>query len=203
LGTKDDIFPIAATRAAVADARRIFATLGVPEKLGFGEFEGERQFWGKGAFSFLGHWLWSVWYNLESPHGQTTLEEKENRRMWDESTRHRFQDLRRRELDGTLGEAERIELAQRVQELEDFEAARLAPALKRLRRDNLQLQAEVEELAEQRQQLERLIEEKEAFLARAHTFVEELEAERLDLLDRFARIVGEPLLEAEPASTSP
>jgi dienelactone hydrolase len=56
-GTKDDIFPIAATRAAVADARRIFATFGVPEKLGFEEFDGEHQFWGKGAFSFLGHWL--------------------------------------------------------------------------------------------------------------------------------------------------
>jgi hypothetical protein len=56
-GTKDDIFPIAATRAAVADARRIFTVLGVPEKLGFEEFEGEHKFWGKGAFSFLGHWL--------------------------------------------------------------------------------------------------------------------------------------------------
>jgi dienelactone hydrolase len=56
-GTKDDIFPIAATRAAVEDARRIFQRFGVPEKLGFEEFEGEHQFWGKGAFSFLGHWL--------------------------------------------------------------------------------------------------------------------------------------------------
>jgi dienelactone hydrolase len=56
-GTKDDIFPIEATRAAVADARRIFTTLGVPEKFGFEEFEGEHTFWGKGAFSFLGHWL--------------------------------------------------------------------------------------------------------------------------------------------------
>jgi hypothetical protein len=56
-GTKDDIFPIAATRAAVADARHIFATFGVQEKLGFEEFEGEHLFWGKGAFSFLGHWL--------------------------------------------------------------------------------------------------------------------------------------------------
>jgi dienelactone hydrolase len=56
-GTKDDIFPIAATRAAVEDARRIFTRFGVPEKLGFEEFEGEHKFWGKGAFSFLGHWL--------------------------------------------------------------------------------------------------------------------------------------------------
>jgi len=56
-GTKDDIFPIAATRAAVEDARRIFQRLGATEKLGFEEFVGEHQFWGKGAFSFLGHWL--------------------------------------------------------------------------------------------------------------------------------------------------
>jgi hypothetical protein len=41
----------------VANARRIFATFGVPEKLGFEEFEGEHQFWAKGTFSFLGHWL--------------------------------------------------------------------------------------------------------------------------------------------------
>jgi hypothetical protein len=44
-------------RAAVADARRVFMVLDVPEKLGFEEFEGEHKFWGKGAFSFLGHWL--------------------------------------------------------------------------------------------------------------------------------------------------
>jgi dienelactone hydrolase len=56
-GTKDDIFPIAATRAAVEDAKRIFARFGVPERIGFEEFEGEHKFWGKGAFSFLGHWL--------------------------------------------------------------------------------------------------------------------------------------------------
>ena len=56
-GTKDDIFPIAATRAAVADARRIFERFGVPEKLGFEEFEGEHLFWGKGAFDFLGRSL--------------------------------------------------------------------------------------------------------------------------------------------------
>jgi dienelactone hydrolase len=56
-GTKDDIFPIAATRAAVADAKQIFARFGTPERIGFEEFEGEHQFWGKGAFSFLGHWL--------------------------------------------------------------------------------------------------------------------------------------------------
>jgi hypothetical protein len=56
-GTKDAFFPLAATHAAVADARRIFERFGVPEKLGFEEFEGEHLFWGKGAFGFLGERL--------------------------------------------------------------------------------------------------------------------------------------------------
>jgi dienelactone hydrolase len=56
-GTKDDIFPIAATRAAVADTRRVFRLFGVPEQIGFEEFEGEHQFWGQGAFQFLERWL--------------------------------------------------------------------------------------------------------------------------------------------------
>ena len=56
-GTKDDIFPIAATRGAVADAKQIFTRFGTPERLAFEEFEGDHHFWGKGAFSFLGHWL--------------------------------------------------------------------------------------------------------------------------------------------------
>lgn len=56
-GTKDDIFPIAATRAAVQDARRIFEQLGAGERLGFEEFEGEHQFWGREAWGFLKRWL--------------------------------------------------------------------------------------------------------------------------------------------------
>jgi dienelactone hydrolase len=56
-GTMDDIFPIAATRTAVEDARRIFTLFAVPEQIGFEEFEGEHQFWGKGAFQFLERWL--------------------------------------------------------------------------------------------------------------------------------------------------
>jgi hypothetical protein len=55
----------------------------------------------------------------------------------------------------------------RIQELDKYEAACLAPALERLRQSNIQKQAQVEELTGQRQQLMRLVEQKETYLAQA------------------------------------
>ncbi|MBI1783642.1 acetylxylan esterase [Candidatus Sumerlaeota bacterium] len=56
-GLEDDIFPIAATRSAFAGLKKIYEILGAPEKIAMEEFDDEHRFWGKGAFSFLGHWL--------------------------------------------------------------------------------------------------------------------------------------------------
>ncbi len=52
-GTKDGIFPYKATRTAIRKARAVYKALGCPEKLGLEIFEGEHQFYGKGAFKFL------------------------------------------------------------------------------------------------------------------------------------------------------
>ena len=56
-GTLDGIFPIDAARYAYKRARRAWELLGVPDKVGQEVFEGEHQFWGKGAFEFLAKWL--------------------------------------------------------------------------------------------------------------------------------------------------
>jgi DNA repair exonuclease SbcCD ATPase subunit len=122
--------------------------------------------------------------------------------MWDAKKRQRFQDLRERELDGVLSESEQTELAQLIQELEDMEIAYLAPALERLRQENSQLQAEAKALEKQKEELEELLRQKEAYLAHARAFAQELEAARLDLLERFARIAGEPLRATEPTEIS-
>jgi vacuolar-type H+-ATPase subunit I/STV1 len=122
--------------------------------------------------------------------------------MWDASSRGRFQYLRGRELAGELSEAEQAELAQLIRELEDLEAARLAPTLERLRQENARLTTEAAHLRRQEQELGQLLQQKEAYLARARALVVELEEERVDLLARFARIVGEPLHEAEATSAS-
>jgi dienelactone hydrolase len=52
-GTKDDIFPIEATREAFARAQRIYRVFGARENVALEVFEGEHQFWGRGAFEFL------------------------------------------------------------------------------------------------------------------------------------------------------
>jgi hypothetical protein len=52
-GTQDSIFPIAATRQAHEEARRIYRLFGVEERIGLEVFEGDHQFWGREAFGFL------------------------------------------------------------------------------------------------------------------------------------------------------
>ena len=120
--------------------------------------------------------------------------------MWDESKSRRFQDLRSRELEEDLTEAEEAELAALIRELEDLEAALLAPALQRLRQENVGLELEAARMAQQARELVELLAQKEAYLARARAMVTELESERVDLLARFAEIVGEPLRDAEATS---
>ena len=122
--------------------------------------------------------------------------------MWDLAKSQRFQHLRDQALDGDLTEAESAELAGLIQELEDLEASRLAPALERLRQENIGLQQEASRLAQQERELVELLQKKEAYLSRARAMVAELESERVDLLARFAEIVGEPLPGAEAASAS-
>ncbi len=52
-GTKDSIFPVEATRFAFEQAKRIWTAFGAEDRLELEVFEGEHQFWGKGAFEFL------------------------------------------------------------------------------------------------------------------------------------------------------
>ncbi|MCE9591963.1 MAG: prolyl oligopeptidase family serine peptidase [Planctomycetes bacterium] len=53
-GTKDPIFPIAATRAAVRRARAIYKVFGVPGRVGADIFEADHQWSGKKMGAFLG-----------------------------------------------------------------------------------------------------------------------------------------------------
>ncbi len=122
--------------------------------------------------------------------------------MWEESKSQRFQYLRSQELAGGLTEAEQTELAGLIRELEELEASRLEPALERLRQENVGLDLEASRLAQQERDLAELLQKKEAYLARARAMVAELESERVDLLARFAEIIGEPLHDAEATSAS-
>ena len=56
-GTKDDIFPVEATRDSFGKAKRIYQAFGAQDRLGMEIFEGEHSFHGVGAFPFLKRWL--------------------------------------------------------------------------------------------------------------------------------------------------
>jgi hypothetical protein len=91
--------------------------------------------------------------------------------MWEEQTRARFQQLRQREREGLLSDAEQAELARLVQELEAAEASALTPAAERLRQEREALQA-------QNRLLEVLARRKEALVLRLREFLAEAQAER-------------------------
>ncbi len=56
-GTRDSIFPVAATREAFDKAKEIFAFFNNEQKIGLEIFEDEHTFYGKEGFKFLKTWL--------------------------------------------------------------------------------------------------------------------------------------------------
>ncbi len=91
--------------------------------------------------------------------------------MGEEQKSCRFQQLRQRQRESGLDDAEQAELALLIKELEAAEAAYLAPATQ-------QLQQERETLEDQNRRLERLLRRKEALVRRLHDFLTEAQAER-------------------------
>jgi hypothetical protein len=91
--------------------------------------------------------------------------------MWDQSRSSRIQQLRQRQGENVLTDAEQAEQAQLAQELEAAEANYLGPATEELRqqRENLQTQNRT---------LEMLALRKEALVLRLRDFLAEAHAER-------------------------
>lgn len=105
-------------------------------------------------------------------------------RMGEEQKRRRFQELRQRQQEGELSEAERAELALLVQELEAVEAAYLTPATQRLRQER-------EAVEEQNRSLEALVRRKEALAQRLRDFLSETQAERRAIERELTAVLAE------------
>jgi hypothetical protein len=103
--------------------------------------------------------------------------------MWNEQKRERFQTLRQRELDCALTKTERKELARMIEEIESAEASTLHLATEQLHRRRERIEA-------QNCDLQALVHRKEAFVARLHSLLEELEAERRTINEELDRILG-------------
>jgi hypothetical protein len=91
--------------------------------------------------------------------------------MFDERKRRRFEELRRREQEGVLSDAEREEVAALTGELLSAESAYLGPATERLRHQRETLEA-------QNRKLDALASRKAALVERRRSFLSVAEAER-------------------------
>jgi hypothetical protein len=103
--------------------------------------------------------------------------------MWDGERSSRFQQLRDRQREGGLTEAEKAELARLVQELETAESDYLTPAAERLRQERRSLES-------QNQTLEALVLRKESLVRRLRDFLAEAQAERRAIESELAAVLA-------------
>ena len=103
--------------------------------------------------------------------------------MWEERKRSRFQQLRQRQMESALTEAERADLAILVQELEAAEASYLAPATERLGQERQLLET-------QNRRLELLACRKKALVLRLRNFLAEAQAERQAIDGELAAVLA-------------
>jgi hypothetical protein len=102
--------------------------------------------------------------------------------MWDDRKRSRFEELRERQRQLVLTEAEEAELSVLVRELETAEGAYLHAATARLRQERETLEA-------QNRVLEGLARRKEALVVRLRSFLSEVQAERLAIEHELAAVL--------------
>ena len=105
--------------------------------------------------------------------------------MWDESTRTRFAELRRKEDLGILGEGERTELAQLIDQLDALEGSYLTPATEQLRTDR-------QRLGDSNEVLSALVARKEALIQRLEAVLDEARTERAAIDAEVSRLLNGP-----------
>ena len=103
--------------------------------------------------------------------------------MWEEQKRTRFEQLRQRQGNSALTEAEQAELAHLTQELEAAEAGYLTPAVDQVRQER-------ETLETQNRILEALTHRKEALVRRLGDFLAEIRTERQAIDGELAAVLG-------------
>ena len=103
--------------------------------------------------------------------------------MWTDQTRKRFQELRSREMNGSLSEAERSELANLLQYIELEEALYLGGATRRVREER-------ERLEGQNRSLENLVQRKEKLVSRLRSVLVEAKTEREAIDAELAAVIG-------------
>ena len=113
--------------------------------------------------------------------------------MWNETKQGQLDELRRRELTGTLADEERSTLEHLLNELEQDEWERLRPGLRRLHTEQAALRKICGELRTQNALLGVLCARQEHVVSRGRAQLAELYSEHAVLKAEYEHITGQPL----------
>lgn len=112
---------------------------------------------------------------------------------WNAEKQQRLNLLSTQQLTGTLTAAEQRELASLVIEVEKEEAARLAPALAELKREQDALHRRLRQSQTGNEQLAALVAQQEQMLADARRTLKDLQRRRQSIREAYFRVTGETL----------
>jgi hypothetical protein len=110
--------------------------------------------------------------------------------MWTDEKQQRFDQLRQREAQGLLTEAEAEELRTLVAELDAEETAELQPAIERMRATQQELRAESQRIEGRNERLAAIIAREEQLLDEAQAYLNHLRTEQTILSEEYRAITG-------------
>jgi hypothetical protein len=106
--------------------------------------------------------------------------------QWTEEMQLRFNELRQKELAGTLSAEEKNELAELFAVIEADEKQYLAGAMTRLREEDVLMQTQTEKRQQENMELARIISQQERLIADAQHWIAEFERRHLSIQQSFA-----------------
>lgn len=109
---------------------------------------------------------------------------------WTEEVQLRFNDLRQKELAGTLNTQEKDELAELFAVIEADEKQYLASAIIQLREEDALMQAQTEKRHQENMELARIVSQQEQLIADAQRWIAEFEQRHLSIQQSFAQLTS-------------
>ena len=117
---------------------------------------------------------------------------------WTDEQQALFDELRARELTGTLTPEDQVRLAELIQVLEAEEARYLAPVAARMRAEQSALRKQLETLQTENEALARLLNQQEQLVADARHWLAQFERRHIQIQQSYTRLTGEVLTSVGP-----
>jgi predicted nuclease with TOPRIM domain len=112
---------------------------------------------------------------------------------WSNEKQARFDDLRQRDLAGTLSAADRQELESLTAMLTQAADKALLPAVERLQRELMELEARLQQRQGENEELAKLLHQQEHLTAESRQWLRDFDRRHAQIRETYARLTGEML----------